>query len=106
MEVCKRPPGRWSTPSAGLMPGIAAPPPPMISMAPGGRYLALVHYAAHPEVAILARPYLALAGLRIDQRLRARRRLRRAGRLSVLRISDGHGRILPLPDGAQVGSPA
>ncbi len=96
----------YATPPADLMPVIDAPPPPMVSMAPGGRYLALVHYAAHPEVAMLARPYLALAGLRIDQRLRARRRLRRAGRLSVLRISDGREWFLPLPDGAQVGSPA
>jgi dipeptidyl aminopeptidase/acylaminoacyl peptidase len=88
------------------MPVVDAPPPPMVSMGPGGRYLALAHYAAHPEVAMLARPYLALAGLRIDQRLRGRRRLRRAGRLSVLRIADGQERFLALPDGAQVSSPA
>jgi dipeptidyl aminopeptidase/acylaminoacyl peptidase len=88
------------------MPVIDAPPPPMVSMAPGGRYLALVHYTAHPEIAMLARPYLALAGLRIDPRLRARRRLRRAGRISVLRIADGQERFLALPGGAQVSSPA
>ena len=54
---------------------------------------------------MLARPYLALAGLRLDQRLRARRRLRRARRLSVLRVADGTERYLSLPDGAQVGAP-
>src|SRR5262245_59495892 len=88
------------------MPVIDAPPPPMVSMGPGGRYLALVHYAAHLEVAALARPYLALAGLRIDRWLRARRRLRRTGALSVLRIAGGQERFLALPDGAQVGPPA
>src|SRR5262249_60529093 len=58
-----------------------------------------------PEVAMLARRFLALAGLRIDPRLRARRRLRRASRLSVLRVADGAERYLSLPDGAQVGAP-
>ena len=96
----------YASPAADLMPVVDAPPTPMISLAPGGRHLALVHYEAHPEVAVLARPYLALAGLRIDPRLRARRRLRRAGRLSVLRISDGRESFLDLPAGAMAGSPA
>jgi len=95
----------YATPPADLMPVIDAAPTPMVSLGPGGRHLALVHYAPHPGVAMLARPYLALAGLRIDQRLRARRRLRRAGRLSVLRVADGAERYLSLPDGAQVGAP-
>src|SRR5215469_17529181 len=58
-----------------------------------------------PPVAMLARPYLALAGLRVDQHLGARRRVRRTGRLSVLRVSDGQERFLNLPDGAQLGTP-
>ena len=95
----------YATLPADLMPVIDAPPPPVISLGPGGRYLALVHHAAHPEVAMLARRFLALAGLRIDPLLRARRRLRRAGRLSVLRVADGAERYLSLPDGAQVGAP-
>src|SRR5262252_855949 len=95
----------YAMPPADLLPVIDAPPTPMVSMGPGGRYLALVHHAAHPEVAMLARPYLALAGLRIDQRLRARRRLRRASGLSVLRVADGAEDYLSLPDGAQVGAP-
>ncbi len=61
----------YATPPADLMPVIDAPPTPMVSLGPRGRYLALVHHSPHPEVAMLARPYLALAGLRIDQRLRA-----------------------------------
>src|SRR5215813_109171 len=87
------------------MPVIDAPPTPMVSLGPGGRYVALVHHATHPQVAMLARPYLALAGLRIDPRLRARRRLRRAGTLSALRVADGTERYLSLTDGAQVGAP-
>jgi dipeptidyl aminopeptidase/acylaminoacyl peptidase len=95
----------YAAPPADIMPVIDAPPTPTISFAPGGRYVALVHREAHPPVAMLARPYLALAGIRVDQRLGARRRLVRAGRVSVLRVSDGQERFLPLPDGAQVGMP-
>jgi dipeptidyl aminopeptidase/acylaminoacyl peptidase len=75
-------------------------------LAPGGRYLALVHSPAHPPITLLARPYRALAGLRIDPALASRRRLRRAHRLSVVRTADGQEWFVPLPDGAQVGPPA
>ena len=95
----------YAIPPADVMPVIDAPPTPAISIAPGGRYVALLHHEAHPPVAMLARPYLALAGLRVDQHLGARRRVRRTGRLSVLRVSDGQERFLGLPDGAQLGTP-
>ena len=95
----------YATPPAGIMPVVDAPPTPAISLAPGGRYVALVQHEAHPPVAMLARPYLPLAGIRVDPHLGARRRLRRAGALSVLRVSDGHEQALSLPDGAQVGTP-
>jgi dipeptidyl aminopeptidase/acylaminoacyl peptidase len=87
------------------MPVIDAAPTPVISLAPGGQHVALLHHESHPPIAMLARPYLALAGIRVDQRLAARRRLRRAGGLSVLRISDGTERFLSLPDEAQLGTP-
>jgi dipeptidyl aminopeptidase/acylaminoacyl peptidase len=96
----------YATPPADIMPVIDAPPTPAISLAPGGRYVALVEYEAHPPVAMLARPYLALAGIRVDPGLGARRRLRRAAGLSVLRVSDATERALGLPEGAQVGSPS
>ncbi|HEY5986747.1 MAG TPA: prolyl oligopeptidase family serine peptidase [Streptosporangiaceae bacterium] len=93
----------YATPGADIMPVVDAPPTPAVFLAPGGRFLAFVHLQAHPPIAMLARPYLRLAGLRIDPRLRARRRLRRATAVSVLRIADGQEQYLSLPDGAQVG---
>src|SRR5262249_59434280 len=47
----------------------------------------------------------ARARVRTDPHLVARRRVRRTGRLSVLRVSDGQERFLGLPDGAQLGTP-
>jgi dipeptidyl aminopeptidase/acylaminoacyl peptidase len=95
----------YTTPGADILPIIDAPPTPMIYPAPGGRFLALVHHEAHPPIAMLARPYLPLAGIRIDPHLCARRRLRRLTGLSVLRTADGDDHALSLPSGAQVGPP-
>jgi dipeptidyl aminopeptidase/acylaminoacyl peptidase len=95
----------YATPADHILPVVDAPPAPLVYLAPGGRFAALVHMRAHPPVALLARPYLALAGLRIDAGLRARRRVRQSAGLSVLRIGDGAERALALPEQAQIGAP-
>ncbi len=96
----------YATPAPGIAAIVDAPPPPSVFASPDGEFIALVHGQAHPPVAVLARPYLALAGLRIDPVLGARRRLRRTSRLSVLCTADGRERFLDLPEEAQLGSPA
>ena len=85
---------------------IDAPPTPLASPSPGERFVALVHYQAHPPITMLERPRLKLAGLRIDPGLRARQRTRRFTGLSVLRIGDGAEHALALPADAQVSVPA
>jgi dipeptidyl aminopeptidase/acylaminoacyl peptidase len=95
----------YATPADDITRIIDAPPTPISYLAPGGRHLAFVHYQPHPPIAMLARPYLPLAGLRADPVLRARRRLRRNTGISVLRIEDGRELALTLPAGAQAGTP-
>ena len=95
----------YATPGADITPIIDAPPTPISYLAPGGRFLALVHHEAHPPVALLARPYLPLAGVRLDPRLGARRRMRRLTGLSVVLTADGTERRLALPAESQVGPP-
>ena len=95
----------YATPADDVVSIIDAPPTPLVRLAPGGIYLALVHYESHPPVTMLAKPYLPLAGIRIDPVLGGRRRLRRVTGLSVLRVADGVQRPLPLPAGVQVGQP-
>ena len=95
----------YATPGADITPIIDAPPTPISYLAPGGRFLALVHHEAHPPVALLARPYQPLAGVRLDPRLRARRRMRRLTGLSVVLTADGTERRLALPAESQVGPP-
>jgi len=96
----------YKTPERDVVAIIDAPPTPVALLAPGGRYLALVHYESHPPVWMLARPYRALAGIRVDPALAGRQRVRRLTGLSVLRLTDGVQRAVPLPDGAQPSVPA
>lgn len=96
----------YASPASDVVAIIDAPPTPLARLAPGGRHVALVHHESHPPIAQLARPYLALAGIRVDPARAARRRLHRLTGLSVLRVADGAERFLPLPDAAQVSQPA
>ena len=84
---------------------IDAPPTPLASPSPGEEFVVLMHYQAHPPIAMLARPRLSLAGLRLDPDLHGRQRTRRFTGLSVLRISDGTERVLRMPEGVQVSVP-
>jgi dipeptidyl aminopeptidase/acylaminoacyl peptidase len=96
----------YAIPDGDVVSIIDAPPPPMALLAPGGLLIALVHYESHPPVAMLARPYLSLAGLRVDPVITGRQRTHRVTGLSVLRVADGTVRPLALPDGARLSVPA
>ncbi|HEY5357916.1 MAG TPA: prolyl oligopeptidase family serine peptidase [Streptosporangiaceae bacterium] len=95
----------YQTPDSDVVSIIDAPPTPLAQLAPGGNYVALVDYTAYPPVAELARPYLSLAGLRIDPVIAGRQRTRRLTGLSVISLSDGRERRIPLPEGASVSVP-
>jgi dipeptidyl aminopeptidase/acylaminoacyl peptidase len=96
----------YKTPERDVVAIIDAPPTPVALLAPGGRFAALVHYESHPPIALLARGYLPLAGIRVDPVLAGRQRVRRLTGLSVLRLADGTQRAVALPEGAQPSVPA
>jgi dipeptidyl aminopeptidase/acylaminoacyl peptidase len=95
----------YQTPASDIVSIIDSPPTPAASLAPGRRFVALVHYESHPPVDQLARPYLALAGLRIDPAIGGRQRTRRMTGLSVVALPGGQPRRIELPDGASVSVP-
>ena len=95
----------YQTPASDIVSIIDAPPTPAASLAPGRRFVALVHYESHPPVAHLARPYLALAGLRLDPSIGGRQRTRRLTGLSVIAVPGGHPRRIELPEGKSVSVP-
>jgi dipeptidyl aminopeptidase/acylaminoacyl peptidase len=96
----------YLTPPGDIVSIIDAPPTPAASLGPGRRHVALVHYEAHPPVALLARPFLPLAGIRIDPAIAARQRTRRLTGISVLSVPDGRLAPLLLPAGLSVSIPA
>jgi dipeptidyl aminopeptidase/acylaminoacyl peptidase len=96
----------YQTPASDIVSIIDAPPTPAASLAPGRRFVALVHYESHPPVAHLARPYLALAGLRLDPSLGGRQRTRRLTGLSVLPLPAGPIRRIELDEGKSVSVPS
>ena len=95
----------YQIPASDIVSIIDAPPTPAASLASGWRFIALVHYESHPPVAHLARPYLALAGLRLDPALGGRQRTRRLTGLSVIAVPSGQPRRIELPDGISVSVP-
>ncbi|HSR86121.1 MAG TPA: prolyl oligopeptidase family serine peptidase [Streptosporangiaceae bacterium] len=95
----------YHTPASDIVSIIDAPPTPAASLAPGRRFVALVHYESHPPVAQLARPYLALAGLRLDPSIGGRQRTRRLTGLSVIAVPGGQPRRIELPEGNSVSVP-
>ncbi len=95
----------YQVPASDIVSIIDAPPTPAASVGPGRRFVALVHYESHPPVAHLARPWLALAGLRLDPAIRGRQRTRRLTGISVLALPGGQPRQLELPAGKSVSVP-
>jgi dipeptidyl aminopeptidase/acylaminoacyl peptidase len=96
----------YRTPASDIVSIIDAPPTPATSLGPGRRFVALVHYESHPPVTHLARPYLSLAGLRLDPALGGRQRTRRLTGLSVIALPGGQPRRVDLPDGKSVSVPS
>ena len=96
----------YRIPANDIVSIIDAPPTPAASLAPGRRFIALVHYESHPPVTHLARPYESLAGLRLDPALGGRQRIRRLTGLSVIALPGGQPRRIDLPEGKSVSMPS
>jgi dipeptidyl aminopeptidase/acylaminoacyl peptidase len=95
----------YQVPDSDIVSIIDAPPTPAASVGPGRRFVALVHYESHPPVAHLARPWVPLAGLRLDPAIAVRQRTRRLTGISVLALPGGQPRRLELPEGKSVSVP-
>ncbi len=95
----------YQVPGSDIVAIIDAPPTPAASLGPGRRFAALVHYESHPPVALLGRPWRALAGLRLDTVIGCRQRTRRLTGISVLSLPAGQPRPLELPPGKSVSVP-
>ena len=62
---------RYREPPEEVVALVDAPPPPRVEASPDARWLLFVERASLPTIAELARPWLPLAGLRIDPQIGA-----------------------------------
>jgi dipeptidyl aminopeptidase/acylaminoacyl peptidase len=96
------PPG-YLLPSQDIVDIIDAPPTPLAILSPNRRTLLLVDYCPYPSLALLARPFLKLGGLRVDPRLTATQRVTEYTGLSLLTVETGETRrVAGLPDPANL----
>ncbi|OGU25109.1 MAG: prolyl oligopeptidase [Ignavibacteria bacterium GWA2_54_16] len=82
-----------------------APPTPVVSASPRGDAILLVDFQAQPPIALISRPFLRLAGIRIDPRLNARQRLQQYSGIEVRWIDNNRSVRIELPAGARIGMP-
>jgi dipeptidyl aminopeptidase/acylaminoacyl peptidase len=82
----------------------AAPPPTVVS-SPRRDAMLLVSHEANPSIAVLARPFLRLAGLRVDPARGARQRILRYTGLSIRALEGKGATVVALPAGTHLGLP-
>lgn len=74
----------YRLPPAEIVAAIDAPNPPLSMTSPDRTRMVQIFFDAHPPVEMLARPFLRLAGIRIDPTIGARRRTGRISELTVV----------------------
>ena len=72
--------------------------PPLTQLDPQGRRLMQVEIEPNPPLALLARPFRSLAGLRVDLERHARQRIRRNRSLHFVDVESGKATRVPLPE--------
>ena len=84
---------------------VDAPPPPMAIVSPTGNGILFYETASQPSLAIVSRPFLPLAGIRIDPELRARQRLTQSRGVTLQPLPAGTPVRLRLPEDGRLGAP-
>jgi dipeptidyl aminopeptidase/acylaminoacyl peptidase len=82
-----------------------APQTPAAVLSPDRQTLLLVDYEAYPSIALLARPFLRLAGLRIDPALSGRQRTVQFTGITIVPVDGGTQRRVSLPPDARISVP-
>ncbi|MBC7806854.1 MAG: S9 family peptidase, partial [Akkermansiaceae bacterium] len=96
----------YKTPSSDIVQILDTPPTPSGFLTPDRRTLLLADYEAYPPLATLARPFLKLAGLRIDPVINGTQRTSQYTGFTLVDTETGETtQVTGLPDGSRLGSP-
>ena len=96
---------KYKLPPKEVVDILDAAPTPLVMVSPRGDALFLVSYEAHPPIALLARPFLRLAGVRLDPQLNSRQRLTQYTGISVKWFDSGKVVRIDLPTSSKIGIP-
>lgn len=89
----------WKEPPEPIRSLLLAEETPSVAISPCRRFLLLRHHEPMPGLDVLARPYLKLAGSRIDPKTRGPQLGAQTTKLVLRRLADGSERPLPIPKG-------
>ncbi len=81
---------------------LEAPLTPRAVLSPQGNFLLLIEYQSMPPIAELAKPFLRLAGVRINAQTFSRQVTTFDTGMEVVRLADGARWCVQLPEGARV----
>ena len=93
----------WREPAADVVKILDAQPTPRASLSPDGRHMLLIERPAMPSLSDVMRPWVGLAGLRVDVAAGARHETSYNSGF-VLSDLEGNGRRIELPEDARIGS--
>ncbi len=94
----------YRLPPAEVVELLDAPRRPLVQLSPDARWLTLAEYPAMPSLADVARPWVGLAGLRVDPDYHARHRVSFSSGLLLQAGWQGPAERVELPDPARIMS--
>ena len=86
----------WLEPSAVIKNLVTAPAEPQSSLSPQGNLLVMTSYEALPDLSVVARPHLKLAGMRIDGETWSRQLSTRMVSLTVRKVRNDAVHTVPI----------
>jgi dipeptidyl aminopeptidase/acylaminoacyl peptidase len=92
-------------PPQDILTVLDAPVPPGAYPSPDGRAILLADRWTYPPVERLARPWLGLAGVRVDPALGGRRRIDAITAMTVVAVEDATTQAVGVPEGSLLGPP-
>jgi dipeptidyl aminopeptidase/acylaminoacyl peptidase len=96
---------RYELPPKEVLDIVDAPPSPAVWSSPDGESLVHATYDALPSIEVIARPFEALAGIRVDGQRNARRRTQLYRSLSIQQVATGAMTQVQLADDVELGPP-
>lgn len=96
----------YQRPPSAILEALNAPPLPQWAPSPDRTRILVTESRRYPPISELARPFLRLAGLRVDPSTNGPYSPPQIAKMSVLDIVSGKERAVAVPAGARIGSPA